>query len=87
MFYGEVIDKKEQEMGIENAQTLPMKLFVIPEEVRAIRELFDDDWKVKGSIIYLACGESFWVEDDISAVAYKLNGRVSKRAGEGIAFK
>lgn len=87
MFYGEAIDKRQQEMGVENVKGVPMKILVNPSNVIAIREAFEGDFELSGSVIYLTSGEDFWVEDDIATVANKLNKKVVKVADEGIAIK
>jgi hypothetical protein len=76
LFYGEAINKQDQELGVETPRSTPMKLILQSTAVVCIRESFGEEMQDDGSIIYLSSGESFWVEEDLAIVADKLGIKV-----------
>jgi len=63
-FFGEVVDKDKENLGISKPERISIDIYIEPSSVVAVREsIADDGDNVDGSIVYLNSGEGFWVED------------------------
>lgn len=72
-FFGEVYDKKAQDLGVDEPKSAPIDIYINPDQIEAIRENVDlDGEKSDGAVIYLKSGTNFWVEEEANDIIDRL---------------